>query len=221
MKFATQLDSSYCLTSTQTCRKQIYQSIRQPLVTEQAKSLSSWIGEFAVEWQVELFKAIVGLGRFYSLVWDWTNKDGTARHTKRQEVCVTCNKIKETVAAGLFRIILQLYWPERGRKKLANVLLLDSEIWGQESKPLRMYFHFLSPISLSATLKYSPALRLCLGIPKLLRKTANLCDANPPTFTDVNIFLSDYKARQHKLPFLQSTLTFRRLTPTIVDVPHR
>jgi hypothetical protein len=68
--------------------KETYQAVKQSKVTEQAKPLNSWMGEFTLEWQGELFEAIVALDPFCSLGWGWKNKQGTARQMKRQEVWV-------------------------------------------------------------------------------------------------------------------------------------
>jgi len=68
--------------------------------------------EFAVEWQVELFKEIVVLRCVYSFWWGWAKKDGTARQMKRQKVRVSYNKIREKLRVGLFRIIMLFYWSE-------------------------------------------------------------------------------------------------------------
>jgi hypothetical protein len=51
--------------------KETYQANKQSKVTEQAQSLSSWMGEFAVEWQGELLEAIVVLFSFCPLGLGW------------------------------------------------------------------------------------------------------------------------------------------------------
>jgi len=145
----------------------------------------------------------MALGRVLSLGWVWASKEGTARQKKRQEVRVSYNKIKQKVTVGSFRMALLLYWSEwaeRSSQTLSRWTARDKT----KSRTHRDYtFYFLSPTSLSATLKYPPALRLRPRTSKLLRTTTNPFDANPLTPTEVNIhvFLSDYKARQHTVSF--------------------
>ena len=159
------------------------------------------MGQFAVEWQVEMLKALVGLGSVYSLGWVWTNKECTARQMKRQEVCVSYNKIKNKLTVGLFRIIMQLFWPE-----LAERMMQMLSRWtARDEAEIRTHsdctFNFWPP-KVYRPPRSTLLSHVCIWeFQKLPRNTAIPCDANPQIFREVNIFLSDYKVRQYTVAF--------------------